>query len=101
MNARELKTRIDTWLQLADQPRMPPAPTSIGEVMRVQLEAEWGNALLKNARELEVVPELRGTQVEMLLSEAIRLATAGDPAKLSSIQHNLRQVQKYMFEKHL
>ena len=96
MTANELRDRIDTWLSLTNQRAIPPTTNPVAAALKAQTEAQWDGGMLKNAADLELVPELVATIAEPALVEAIEMAKRKDRNSLPAIEKRLRQVQAYM-----
>jgi len=101
MTAHELFDRIETWNKLYIQIPIPHSSDPLFEISKEQVDRTWDNGMLKNASELEMIPELHGTPVESDLRTAIEIAKTFDRTKLKDIRECLLNVQKYMYLKGL
>jgi pyrrolidone-carboxylate peptidase len=61
-------------------------------------EAKWKNGLLKVASALDVIEDIKGTPIELLLNKAIRCAKTYDVSKLQEVHELLHTVEKFMYE---
>lgn len=98
MTTDELRDRLDTWLSLTHQTRIPASSNPVAAALKAQTEAQWDAGMLNNAAALEVTAQLCGTPAEVPLAKAIQMAKRSDSALLSQIEEYLRSVQKWMSE---
>lgn len=94
MQKRELIDRLETWLMLygSNKQPLPFGRTGIEEMARQVAERDFARDLFRNVGELRSVTEIAGSPAEAQLSEAISLATVGDPTKLPEVEALLQKV---------
>ncbi len=59
---------------------------------------DWKKGLLKVVSVLDVIDDVKGTPVELLLNKAIKNAKQMDDSRIQSVHELLHTVEKYMNE---